>query len=90
MSQYNQIILSKANRDDFVASTAQYIKKKYADQTVRVSVNELVRKGLMISMSDEGKRESLYMVNPALFWKSSKKADRIESIRAFNYKKEQA
>jgi hypothetical protein len=89
MNKYNQIILSKANRDDFVATTVGHIKNRYADQTVRVSVNELVKKGLIISMSDEGKRESLYMVNPALFWKSSKKADRIEAIRAFNYKKEE-
>ena len=37
----------------------------------------------MVSMSDGGKRESAYMVNPYFVWKTKSKTDRYESIKAY-------
>ena len=37
----------------------------------------------MVSMSDDGKRESSYMINPYFVWKTKSKTDRYESIKAY-------
>jgi hypothetical protein len=89
MNKYNVAILNNAGRAEFVSSVVSCTGKKYVDQTVRAAIKELVDNQLLISMSDKGKRESQYMVNPMFFWKTSKQGDRMEAIKAFNYKIEQ-
>jgi hypothetical protein len=89
MSKWNTITLNSSARGEFCADIVRNSHKKYADQTVKEAIKELVRCDIMISMSDPGKREALYMMNPNLFWKSSKKGERMETIKAYKYKKEQ-
>jgi len=89
MNKYNMVILNNAARGEFKANIVSVTGKRYADQTIRAAIQDLVKNNLIISMNDNGKRESQYMINPMFFWKSPKQIDRMEAIKAFNYKKEQ-
>ena len=89
MNYYNVVSLNGTARGEFVADSVSGTHKRYADQTVKKAIKELVHNDLMISMSDRGKREASYMMNPNCFWKSPKQADRMETIKAYKYKKEE-
>lgn len=85
MGTYNQIVLNKNARSEFIADS----KGRYKDSTVKNAISILVKNKLMVSMSEEGKRESTYFVNPFHFWKNGSQKERAESIKAFLYKIEE-
>jgi len=82
MSEHNQIILNKGNRSEFLAEL-RLTGKKYSDESVRSAIRDLVEAEAMISLSDKGKRESSYMINPMHFWKTKSQGNRTEAIQAF-------
>jgi len=82
MKQYNQISLNKSHRADFIADT----QGQYKDQSVKVAIRKLVENHLIVSMSEKGKREAVYFVNPAHFWKTGSQKDRTEAVKGFYYK----
>ena len=84
MTEHNQIGLNKSNRAEFM-SEARAMGKQYSDGTVRNAILNLRTANAIASMSDSGKRESQYMVNPSFFWKTKSQADRIDAIRGFRY-----
>jgi hypothetical protein len=82
MGDYNQIVMNKNTRGDFIAEH----RGRYKDGTVKKAVSSLVKSELIVSMSDAGKRESLYFINPFHFWKTGSQKDRAEAIKGYLYK----
>lgn len=82
MDKWNKISLSKSGRGAFNAA-CRSSGEDYADGTIKNAVKELLENGAMVSMSDDGKRESSYMINPYYVWKTKSKTDRYESIKAY-------
>ena len=80
--KWNKISLNKSGRASFNAA-CRVSGEQYADGTIKKAVGELLRVGAMVSMSDDGKRESAYMINPYYVWKTKSKTDRYESIKAY-------
>ena len=89
MNTYNVVILNSASRGDFIADVISNSGRRYAHSTIKQAINELIKHDLMISMSDPGKREASYMMNPNHFWRSPKRGDRFETVKAYKFKKEQ-
>ena len=89
MGSYNQINMNKAKRLEFAADSVTNGGKRYSDETVKAAMRELVKNKLILSMSEPGKREATYFVNPYHFWKTGSQKDRTESIKAYIYKLEQ-
>ena len=85
MGIYNQIVLNKNGRGEFISQT----KGEYKDSTVKSAIITLIKSGLIVSMSDYGKRESNYFVSPFHFWKTGSQKDRTESIKGYLYKIEE-
>ena len=83
MDRWNRVTLNKAGRQSFIAETYNVADKRYADSTIKSAIKELLRVGVIVSMSDDNKRESSYMVNPYFYWKTKSKSDRFESIKAY-------
>ena len=83
MDKWNKVSLSKSGRGSFNAANRIATGETYADGTIKKAVRELLRAGAMVSMSDDGKRESAYMINPYFVWKTKSKTDRYESIKAY-------
>jgi len=81
--KWNRITLNKAGRGGFNADYFLSSGDKYADGTIKKAVKELLDAGAIASMSDDGKRESSYMINPYFVWKTKSKTDRYESIKAY-------
>jgi len=81
--KWNKVSLNKSGRASFNAATLQASGERYADVTIKKAVGELLQVGAMVSMSDDGKRESSYMINPYFVWKTKSKTDRYESIKAY-------
>ena len=86
MGAYNQIILNKNNRSEFIADSISREGKRYSDSTVKSAISNLILNELIVSMSEKGKRGSTYFVNPYYFWKTGSQKDRAESIKGFIYK----
>lgn len=82
MGSYNQIVLNKNARAEFISE----VHGRYKDETVKSALKILIRHKLIVSMSEIGKRESTYFVNPFHFWKTGSQKDRTESIKGFLYK----
>ena len=82
MGDYNQIILNKNSRGDFIAD----VRGKYKDSTVKASVKLLINNRLLVNSSEKGKRESLYFVTPFHFWRTGSQKNRTESIKGYIYK----
>jgi len=83
MDKWNRVSLNKNGRASFNAAHFIASNERYADVTIKKAVGELLRCGAMVSMSDDGKRESTYMINPYFVWKTKSKTDRYESIKAY-------
>jgi len=83
MDRWNRVALNKSGRKSFIAETYQACDKRYADSTVKGAIVELISVGVIVSMSDDKKRESSYMINPYFYWKTKSKSDRFESIKAY-------
>ncbi|MHC4647894.1 MAG: hypothetical protein ACYTBJ_20720 [Planctomycetota bacterium] len=83
MDKWNKISLNKSGRGAFNAAHFNASGEKYADGTIKKAVRELLRVGAMVSMSDDGKRESAYMINPYYVWKTKSKIGRYESVKAY-------
>jgi len=86
MGEYNQILMNKNRRSDFITACISSGGKRYSDETVKSAMRSLLNNRLIISMSDKGKREASYFVNPYYFWKTGSQKDRTESIKGFIYK----
>jgi len=86
MGKYNQILMNKNRRSDFITACISSGGKRYSDETVKSAMRSLLNNKLVISMNSKGKRESLYFVNPYYFWKTGSQKDRTESIKGFIYK----
>jgi len=82
MNEYNQIILNKGNRSEFISSLKQF-GKKYSDESVRSSIKDLIDAEAIISLSVDDRRESSYMINPIHFWKTKIQKNRTVVIQAF-------
>lgn len=89
MKPYNQITLNKSNRSDFISSLIEKGGNRYADDTVRHAMRELISVGAIISFNNDKQREASYMVNPAYFWKTKEQKDRLETIKAFENKRKE-
>lgn len=89
MGHYNQIVMNKVKRAEFAAEAISNGGRKYSDETIKAALRQLSKAQLIISMSDEGKRDASYFVNPYHFWKTGSQRDRTESIKAYIYKLEQ-
>lgn len=85
MGNYNQIVLNKNIRGEFIADS----KGHYKDSTVKSAITTLLKNHLVVSMSEIGKRESAYLVNPFYFWKTGSQKDRTEAVKGFLYKLEE-
>lgn len=83
MDRWNRVSLNKTGRNGFISETFQSCGKRYADSTVKGAIIELLAAGVVVSMSDDNKRESSYMINPYFYWKTKSKTDRFESIKAY-------
>ncbi len=83
MDKWNRVTLNKAGRGYFSIDCHIAGGKRYADSTVKNAINELLSIGAMVSMSEDNKRDSVYMVNPHFFWKTKTQRDRYESIKAY-------
>ena len=83
MDKWNKVSLNKSGRGSFNADHYNAGGERYADGTIKKAVRELLRAGAMVSMSDDGKRESAYMINPYYVWKTKSKTDRYESVKAY-------
>jgi len=83
MDKWNKISLSKSDRASFNAACLRSSGERYADGTIKKAVRELLKAGAMVSMSDDGKRESAYMINPYFVWKTKSKSDRYEAVKAY-------
>jgi len=83
MDKWNKVSLNKSGRASFNAAYLGASGERYADGTIKKAVRELLRVGAMASMSDDGKRESSYMINPYYVWKTKSKSGRYESIKAY-------
>jgi len=83
MDKWNKVSLNKSGRAAFNAAYRTSSGETYADGTIKKAVRELLAAGAMVSMSDDGKRESAYMINPYYVWKTKSKTDRYESIKAY-------
>jgi len=83
MDGWNRIILNKARRMDFIGDCIAAGGKKYSDSSVKNAILEILASGAIVSTSDDGRRESAYMVNPYFFWKTKNQRDRAEAIRAY-------
>jgi len=81
--KWNMITLNKAGRAAFIADHLMASSEKYADITVKLAVKALTEEGIMVSMSEEGKRGANYMINPYYVWKTKSKTDRYEAIKAY-------
>jgi hypothetical protein len=81
--RWNMITLNKAGRASFIADHMTATGEKYADETVKKAVKVVMESGIMVSMSDDGKRGASYMVNPYYVWKTKSKTDRYEAIKAY-------
>ena len=86
MGTYNQVSMNKNNRSDFISDSYTHNGKKYSHDTVKSALRVLTKHKLIVSMSEKGKREALYFVNPFHFWKTGSQKDRTESIKGFLYK----
>jgi len=82
MGSYNQIVLNKNARSEFIAVS----HGSYKDQTVKSAIQILIRHELIVSMNEKGQRDSNYFVNPFHFWRTGSQKDRAESIKGFIYK----
>jgi hypothetical protein len=89
MGSYNQVIMNKANRLEFSTSSMTNGGKRYSDDTIKSALRLLIKYQLVVSMSESGKREAMYFVNPYHFWKTGSQKERTESIKAYIYKLEQ-
>lgn len=83
MSEYNHVILNKGSRLNFLNYVAKF-GARYTDEAARKSIRDLVDAGVIMSLSQDGGRESMYMVNPVYFWRTASQSDRIESIKIFH------
>lgn len=81
--KWNMITLNKSGRSQFNAENMQASGDRYADETIKKAIKELISTGAMASMSDDGKRGASYMVNPYYVWKTKSKSDRYEAIKAY-------
>jgi hypothetical protein len=82
MSDYNQIVLNQNVRNDFILDS----RGSYRNSTIKAAIKSLTREGIMTSMNEPNKRESLYFVSPFFFWKNGSQKERAESIKAYIYK----
>jgi len=89
MGSYNQVSMNKNNRSEFIVDSHTHNGKRYSHETVKSALKLLVKHKLIVSMSEKGKREAVYFVNPFHFWKTGSQKDRTESIKGFLYKLEE-
>jgi len=89
MGSYNQIILNKQGRTDFISTCISNGGNRYSDSAVKAAIALLSKNKIMISMSERGKRSSTYFVNPYHFWKTGSQKERTESIKGYIYKLEE-
>ena len=82
-NRWNMITLNKSGRALFIADHLMASGERYADDTVKKAVKALIEEGVMVSMSDDGKRGAEYMINPYYVWKTKSKTDRYEAIKAY-------
>ena len=85
MTDYNQIVLNKGNRAEFIASCIVSGGKRYKDSTVKSAIRELQKVDAMVSMNENNKRESIYMMNPSYFWRFGDQKDRVTAIKGYRY-----
>jgi len=83
MDDNNFVVFRKAEKLEFIYECYKAGSEKKSISSINRSVKELVDKGLMVSINNEGERLGKFFVNPGYFWKSKNQHERSKRIKEY-------